>query len=505
MNKAYLLLIRKKWHIILLFFLIIIGFFLRFYNYPYRYSLGEETVRDAVIGIQGARDFQLPLTGSFSSLGPFTFGPWYAYQLIIFAFVVPSVYSPWIYLGIIAVLYIFVMYKIGELLFGKEFGLLLAFFATFSPAQVISATHLTSHNMTNICAALIILIFLMLVRKNLSYWWSLILGFLIGVGINLHLQMIGLGILLLLLLIYKPKKYLYFITGCIGVFISFLPFLFFETNNHWFNTRNIIYYIFYGKNAIYVPNRWLFYVRDFWPAFWGDVLGIPAGIAAIIIVLFIVTIIWAIYKKKLSTSMILLLVAFSFLFILLRYYWGPRFFGYLNFFRPFIYIFTGYTLFTFTKIKYGKYFLIALLGCYIFLVFPRNYDQLQKDSFTMQMYSVINTLEEKYPNDKFTIFTCMEKYKGSYNSSIYSLMLILESKNKLSEKGRKIGMRSDCQVPEEKKDEQYVFADSEVLQQNAMLNFSSLSEKSLLKFGWKKLTFRRVYDQYARWWFELQP
>src|SRR3990167_8842413 len=134
--------------------ILLLGAFLRFYNYPFRYGLGEETIRDAVIGIEGARQLQFPLTGSFSSLGPFTFGPWYAYQLIVFYLVFPFVYSPWIYLSIISVFYIFIMYKIGKILNGDNFGLILAFLVAISPAQIISATHLTSHNNTNLFAAL---------------------------------------------------------------------------------------------------------------------------------------------------------------------------------------------------------------------------------------------------------------------------------------------------------------------------------------------------------------
>jgi len=143
---------RQKLQFYILLGIILLGTFLRFYNYPYRYALGEETIRDAVIGIEGARQLQFPLTGSFSSLGPFTFGPWYAYQLIIFYLIFPSVYSPWIYLSIISVLYIFIIYKVGKILNGEFFGLVIAFLTAISPAQIISATHLTSHNNTNLFA-----------------------------------------------------------------------------------------------------------------------------------------------------------------------------------------------------------------------------------------------------------------------------------------------------------------------------------------------------------------
>src|SRR3989344_3601898 len=302
---------KRKLHIYIFLGILLLGAFLRFYNYPYRYSLGEETIRDAVIGIEGARQLQFPLTGSFSSLGPFTFGPWYAYQLIIFYLLIPFVYSPWIYLSIISVAYIFIMYKIGKILGGNIFAIVLAFLVAISPAQIISATHLTSHNNTNLFAALSIWIFLILLTKNRSKWWSLLLGFIIGVGMNLHFQMGGLLILPLVLFIYK-RKYTNFIYSGLGVVISFIPMLIFEMNNHWFTTRNLFYYLTVGKNAIYVPNRWLFYVRDFWPAFWSDALGVPVWFAYLTIILFMIYLIWLGWKKKLSRNLILLIFAFLF-------------------------------------------------------------------------------------------------------------------------------------------------------------------------------------------------
>lgn len=483
----------------LLIIILLIAAFLRFYNYPYRYSLGEETVRDAVIGIEGARQLQLPLTGAFSSLGPFTFGPWYAYQLIIFTILIPYVYSPWIYLSIISVLYVFIMYKIGKLIEGENFGLILALLAAISPAQIISATHLTSHNNTNLFAVLAIWIFLYVVLKNVSYWWGFILGLVIGIGINLHFQMAGLLILPLILLFYKRKKYLYFITAASGVFVSFLPLLFFELNNHWFTTRNIIHYVLYGKNAIYVPNRWLFYLRDFWPSFWSDALGVPVWMGSIVIIMFVILMSWSIYKKKLSLQMLLLILAFTFNFILLRYYWGPRFFGYLNFLRPFVFIFTAFTILNLKRTVFNIYGASLILLLLIVLALPKVSVQLARDPFTMMTYQGISDIEGKYPNKKFTLYACSRFYESSYNASVYSFLFLLELKHKSSDKGIKIGVKSDCGYPqnEAKFKESYpIFGNT------GIIDFSGASESLLLGAGWKPVAFSKMYDSYARWWFK---
>lgn len=487
---------------ILLILIFLVAIFLRFYNFPYRYSLGEETVRDAIIGIEGARELQLPLTGSFSSLGPFTFGPLYAYQLFFSYLFFPSNYSPWVYLSLIAILYIYIIYKVGELLDGKKFGLILALLAAFSPAQVISATHLTSHNTTNLFAILAIWIFLRIILKGGSYWWGFALGIALGTGISFHYQMSGLLILLVLLLIARFKKYLYFISSAFGVFITFLPLLFFELNNHWFNTRNIIDYFLYGRTRIYVPNRWLFYLRDFWPSFWADAFGIPTLMASFIILLFIGMIIWLYKNKKINISFTLLIITFLVNFIALRYYWGNRFFGYLNFLRPFVFIFTGYIFLFLFRIKVAKYLGFILFVLIIILGLPRNLFQLQKDSFSSEIYEQVYALESRYPNKKFNIYGCSNFYRGSYNSITFSLVFVLDMKNKLSDKGLKVGLRSeDCQDPFDKG----VNKKDLLIGDMGLVDFSSVTEKSLLKTGWKQVSFRSIYELNARWWFKEQP
>lgn len=493
---------KQKIQFYILVIILLVGAFLRFYNYPYRYSLGEETIRDAVIGIEGARELQFPLTGSFSSLGPFTFGPWYAYQLIIFYLIVPFVYSPWIYLSIISVAYIFIMYKIGKILGGDNFGLILAFIVAISPAQIISATHLTSHNNTNFFAALSIWVFLILLSKNKSKWWNLLLGFIIGVGMNLHFQMAGLLILPLILIIFK-RKLLNFAYSSLGVIISFIPMLVFEMNNHWFTTRNIFFYLTEGKNAIYVPNRWLFYVRDFWPSFWSDALGVPVWFGYIIIILFIISLIWLGLKKKLSRNLVLLILVFLVNFVLLRYYWGPRFFGYLNFLRPFVFIFTAFAI---INLKYKRVYVgLILLPLIMFFSYPRVMSELAQDSFSKLIRDKVVELEQKYPNKKFTLYTCAKKHTGFYNSSIFSILFFLELENKLSDNGVKVAVKNDCEYPFNELTEREKYPILSRINNIEITDFSSASNSAILEAGWKPLTFSRMYDEYARWWFDLQP
>lgn len=493
--------------------ILLLGTFLRLYNFPYRYSLGEETVRDAVIGLEGARELQLPLTGSFSSLGPFTFGPLYAHQLIIFSLFFPSNYAPWIYLSLLSVFYLVVIYKVGEMLGGKIFGLLLTLLASLSSAQVISATHLTSHNMTNIFAILAIFIFLKIIKKDISSWWGFFLGIVLGFGISLHYQTAGLFILPMLLFIYKSKRFLYFLTCAAGVFVTFIPILLFELNNHWFNTRNIIFYLLEGRKAMYVPNRWLFYLRDFWPDFWADALGVPRFISLIIIILFLFIILWSIFKKRLPFLIFLLLIAFLFNFVLLRYYWGHRFFGYLNFLRPFVFIFTGFTLINLVKIPLGKYITSVFFAAIIITAYPKITDQLNRDPFSLKMYDQVSSLENKYPNKKFIFYGC-SIYRSGYNPTAFSTVFVLDMKHKLSDSGIKIGLKSnDCPYP---KNSGFAIGEATpsakiiekiypTINEIGLIDFTNATNTTLLEAGWKQVNFKSIYELNARWWFKEQP
>ena len=228
-------------HLAFLGLLLVFGFVFAFYNFENRYFLEDETIREAIIAIEGARQKQAPLIGGFSSAAPFTWGPWFYYQIIAFTFIFPSFYSPWIFLGLSYLGSILVLYKIGDYLESREFGLILATLGTFSPALIIGATHLTFPNLVTFFSLASVLLFIKIIKKDISYWWAFLFGIILGIGINIHYQTASLLILPILMLIYKRKKIFYFLSFLIGIFLTFIPTLLFELTNHWFNTKNILY------------------------------------------------------------------------------------------------------------------------------------------------------------------------------------------------------------------------------------------------------------------------
>ncbi len=499
-------------HRTLLIVLLLAGIFFRFYNTAGRYSLGGDSTRDGLVAIEGAKILQLPLTGAFSSLGPFTFGPWFYYQLILFHLILPLSYSSWIYTGIASIVFIIVIYKIGEFLERKTFGLLASFFATFSTSQIATGTELSNPNLISVFAGLTVLLFLRLALKDLSYWWGFLFGFVLGVGINIHYQMTGLLILPLILLIYKPKKYLYFLTALAGIFVTFLPLLFFDLNNHWYTLRNMFYYYTEGRKAIYVPNRWLFYVRDFWTSYFSYALGLPVILGGILSALSFITPLWLLARRKLNRSWTLLFIPFFFNFILLRYYWGERGWGYLQYLYPFVFLFTGLVFWTCFKIRYVRYLGFTVLLLLFFLLLQKDINFLTPGDFQREIYREAAIIRKYFPDQKITLYNCGD----SYSDRVQAISFLLTEGNIINDTGKKIGISNDqCPFPrDEKIAAQNLSSGEEVallkgfyhrFDNDLITDFSSASEAAMLEAGWKAFTPRTVYDNTVRWWFKEQP
>ena len=505
--------LKKRYNLVILCALLLVGVFFAFHGYPLRYNLNDEQVREAVVGIEGARIHQAPLMGAFSSAGPFVWGPWFYYQMIIASLVIPLFYAPWIYLGLLYLGSIALLYKIGEYIQDKDLGLILATLGTFSPALIIGTTDLTFPNALTFFSLLSVLLFIKIVKGNVSYWWGFLFGLILGIGINIHFQTASLGVLPVLMLFYKKKKVIYFLSFCAGFAFTFIPLLLFDLTNHWFDTKNILYFYMFGKNAIYVPNRWLFYVRDFWPSYWADVIGVSKILGLIMMIASGFLVIYQLFKRKLPKPLLLVSIALLIEFIGLRYYWGERFYGYFVFLRPFVLIFTGYIFyFIYKQIKHGKYICLALMLVLIAIVLPMSFDRFKDDPFTVQINKQVKILENKYPNTKFSLYVCSDSYHGNDAKLPMSTVFLLERDGRFSDNGMRIGAEkfrcSGKGTPTKKlalNKLMYKKGHFEEVPETSFSNFSEATPGALKKAGWNPITFRTIYDSTTRWWFREQP
>ncbi|MBL7159712.1 glycosyltransferase family 39 protein [Candidatus Microgenomates bacterium] len=492
---------KQNIHIFILLIILVIGGLFRFYNTPLRYSLGGDSGRDVLTAKEAAKQFQLPLTGSFSSLGPFTFGPWYYYILIFSYFLIPSIWAPYIIVGLISILMIVFMYKIGELLENKWFGLILAVLTAFSPFQISSATAVLQPSLVGPLTALALYFFLEIWLKKHSSSFGVLLGISIGLAINMHYQAVSFLILPMFFL-FKKEKRNHLITTILGVFLTALPLVFFELNNHWFNTQNIIRFFLYDQYRLWVSNRWLTYAFKFWPQFWSEVTGLPFILSFISIALFAIVFAIKTIQKKSSTPLLLVAIHFIVLLVMIRYWRGEKFFGYLQFFHPYMFLFLGYIFWWIFNLRIQYANLLGIIVLLITLGFStlKSKQHLKPNFTTSETIKKYSDLKENYPNQKFSLYHC------SHFSQALPLILYLDMQKDYKETGKRIGIESgNCSVIEKKEPLKKPIAKKFPSAGLKMLDLEEATPAALLKAGWQVISPKSVHSEILRWWFKLQP
>ena len=459
---------------------------------------------------QGAKDLQLPLTGPFSSLGQFTFGPWYYWQLIAFTRLTGHPFAPWIYLAIASTAFVFVMYAIGKHLMNPTAGLIVALFTALSPPQISSAKGLTNPNLISLFAGLSVLLFVKLTTLRRSSWWWFLWGIILGIGINIHYQMMGLLILLPLAFFAQKKSLRLLVWTCLGLFVTFIPMLLFDLNNHWFLTRHMTEYYLWGKNAYYIPYRWLWYLRDFWPQFWAHTLGLPLVAGIPLIAVIVLTIILAIKHERPSKQWVLLCIAFGVNFLMLRYYWGERFFGYLQFLHPFLFLFTGFALWNI--FRWNRWLGLAAMATLVVFSMPTSIRELQPDWGQKVAREDVAILKEMFPNQSIRVYSCKRR---NFSQTI-AVVYLLHVEHRISgDSGPAVGYGDDqCGYPPT--DAINKFSPIPVAEQlkslypdipkTSLINLTHATPSALAASGWgEPITPKGMFDATVRWWFREQP
>jgi hypothetical protein len=494
-----------------LFFILIVAAFFRFWNGPARYGLGNDSSRDAFIALVGARELQLPLTGPFSSFGPFTFGPWYYYQLIAFTAITRVWNAPWIYLGIASLIFIIVMYKLAKRLGNAWYGLIVAALIAVSPPQITTAKGLTNPNLISVFAGLSLYLFVRHISDiKYSPYLSLIWGIILGIGTNIHYQMVNLLILPVIVWLKNPRRWQTLALSGLGCFITFLPMLFFELNNHWYTLRNMTYLYIHRYGLIYVPNRWLTYLTDFWPNLWSYDFGIPNRIGIIFGLLTSGIIGYALFKRQLSLVYKLIITAFIIHFIMLRYYWGERFVGYMQYLNPYIFLFGGFIFWQMINKPKLKIFGLITFIITISLMIPASIRELKPDINTIPIWNDVAGIEKQYPQQKFQIYN----YKREDWDRAQAIAYLLYSRKLLSKDGIPLGIcKEPCNLPpiETINPESEITVDVQLQKKLPVLSFANVrllteaSPTALVTNGWAKVDEHTIYDRTVKWWYQEQP
>ncbi len=486
-------------NILFLILILAVGFGLRFYDFGNRISLDWEASRDYFVSLVAVRELQLPLTGPWASIAPLTTGPWYWYYLILSRVFLPSVYAPWLAIGLASTLGILMMYKIGTVIKDENLGLILAFLTAFSPNLIDSSLLLTNPSIVFFLTSLVLLIFLSIFRKPIWYL-GILLGVFIGVTLLTHYQGAGLLILPLFLLLLKRERFKMFFNTLLGLFIASLPILFFELNNHWFDTRGIINFIFHTQYRLWTSMSWKILIFDFYPQVWGAFVGGSKLFGFILMVGSAAALAYRILRKNISRPLLLLFLHFSILLIIIRYWRGERYLGWLQFFGPYLLIFSGLLFYDlFFKHASKRFLTILFISGLLYLIAVKpSLERIYTDNIFKQrdrkIRNEINNLLKLNKNRKFSLYLC--RAGGEYGKSY---MVLLSLNKSLDKEGYKIAIDdTNCNIPLDKNGKTTRLLGS-------ILDFHQVSESAILANDWQRETEESIYDSYVKWWYKEKP
>lgn len=423
----------KSYDKYLLGLILTIGSLLRLYNVPRRWGFDFDASRDALTATLMVENLDIPLLGSLSSATSLNSGPWYYYYLAPFEVLFP-IYGSWIFIVFSNIAFVLAMYKIGEVLEGKKFGLLLALLTSIAPSQIILSNTLSNASPIPIFAALAILFFILAVKKK-KLLFSFLTGFFVSLGLNTHYQMIGFAIFPAILLLSERNRIRNFTSVTLGFVIPFIPTIIYDLNNNWVNFKGALGFLTSSNDIYYVPNRWLFYLRDFWPGSWSYTTSTPIWLTLLIGGIFSILILIALYKRNLKKEYVLIFAAFAVDVILFRYFPQEKRIYYFYYFYPFVFLFTGYVIYKLYEFKKLRSIAIGLLLLLVSFMIKSDTKVLNSNEYHLQVNQQKNILVSKYPNAVFNIYSCNENFDRGMG-----LTYLLHVEEKSSREGRKIGL-----------------------------------------------------------------
>ena len=470
----------KNFHVhrVLVLSILLLAIFFRFYDYLDRVVILADNSRDVQVAKYALDHYKIPQIGQFSSAGPFFYGPWYYWILMLFSVIPLGLLSPWYMMTFFSIVFILLIYRLGREVESKWVGIIAAFFAAVSPALISNS--LATWNPAIIpLLSLLILLFMVRYFKDRRELDIFLFGFFLALSITIHFQSILLTPTVLVLLLFTKPRLKHVGIFFLSMLIPMLPLIYFDINHYWYNFKSIFIYLAIDQYAIWVPNRWLTYIFSYWPEAWGQIIGGNKFIGGVIIIL--VSIFTIANLKMFRKFRIFYLIACTFILeiILFRYYRGSRYEYYSFFTYPSIIILTAWAclkLFESQKII-GLLFLIAVT----FVTFKESTSNIRVSGVSLYKINLLKSeIYSSFPlGVNFDIYGC--KQNASSLSHPLALLMYTEERNDFD--GVKIGV---CETV--KKFEWLV-----------------LSRERILKEGWVNKTTSKVFNETAEWWKENPP
>lgn len=450
----------KKKYLILFLAILLLALLPRVFLFENRISIFGDSARDVLVARQSLKSATLPPIASFSSAGPFVFAPNYYWLIMAVYALSPNSWPIFYYFLVLqSLLFLGVMMMGAKIIFKSWKGAFLAgFLVAISPRQIMRAMFMSQHTIVAICAALALFFLIKFIseKKRHQVFWC---GFWISMGISMHYQAFGLlifGLTALFVSFSWRGKIKDAVAFALGVFLPLAPLFAWDYSQHFANVNNFLDYLLIGQYRLYIPNRWLWHLIDFWPATFADIVGGNRFLAGLILYAALATLALFLIKRKLPKTLKFVFLFFIFFFVYLRYYRGEKFEGYLMYLHPLIFLICAWFFFQVSRRQKILAFLVLVVLAGLNFSSLKNYFSNLKFNewqYFQQLESKLNQKAGK--RSKFAVYD-FAVGEGETNTSDVSqaLTLYLDTRNRLDpEKGTILALCRDCDAKDRKCDE----------------------------------------------------
>lgn len=365
----------------MLFVILLIGAFVRFYRISATQTFLEDEGRDMLI-VQRMIDTKFPvLLGPQTSTGNMYLGPLYYYfitpALIFFA---GNPVGPAIWIAITGVATIALLYFVGSKWFGKRAGFVSAILYATLPYPVMFTRNSWNPNLVPLVMTLLLWMASEIKltdtkKSNYRHIWHF--GLLAGVLMQLHyMALVGIGATGLFIVVSNYRAWRKLLVGLLiglaGVLITLSPFIVFEVRNNYVNSRALIGFLS-GKTEINIKydqtwNQWSANVTKTFVSVVAGQLGSnsfhPESASFILSLMFFAIIALLLLRQKkvgYEGRMVLTILIVSLL--ILGFYQENIHLHYLGFLLPIIYLIVGMST---TLLPSKNFWTVIALGFVIY-------------------------------------------------------------------------------------------------------------------------------------------
>ena len=431
--------LKKHWYPLTVFLILLVAGIFRFYHFPNRCGLAYDQARDVLVGREALRQGKIPLVGPFTSAANVVYGPQWFWVLASFIALKPDfIFLPWFILGVLYVVIVWLMIKIGEMVGDREMGLLAGLVTAFSPMQIWQSLSLTTPNFVALMSVLA-MITMLKYFKTKNPLFAFLLGTILAASVNIHLQAVGLLFLIPVTIFFGWKHRLRAILlFSFGFLLQLIPLIIFELKMGFYNFQGVIGYLTYGQYQAEGQTSWLVYIFSSWPKLWAKVVGGEVRLAYFQIAGVIFLFVRLALKKRLPKTILALGMSFLLIFISLRFYRGAKFESYYAFVNPFILFFSAWFIWRVYQWQKAVAFLFLLLLLTGSLRLNSDYYQVEKNSYPL-LKNWQEILVNRFPGQKFAVYD--DRFQSQ--DKTVSLALVLAAGGLIDDDGVKIGISRD--------------------------------------------------------------